>query len=157
MKLKELVLHKSLLFYTIIGVSNTLLTMGLEFILNNVFGLPYWWVTSIPFAITSVTSFVFNRRFSFKEHKGDFWTDMLKFYVLFIACYLLAFCVAKPLAISIMNSADASEKAIHNVSIVVGQCVFTPLNYLGQRFFVYRAKKAPPHPEDEAADENAEE
>ena len=157
MKLKELVLHKSLLFYTIIGVSNTLLTMGLEFILNNVFGLPYWWVTSIPFAITSVTSFVFNRRFSFKEHKGDFLTDMLKFYALFIACYLFAFCVAKPLAISIMNSSDASEKAIHNVSIVVGQCVFTPLNYFGQRFIVYRAKKTPPRPEDEAADESAEE
>ena len=153
MKLKELVLHKSLLFYTIIGMSNTLLTMGLEFILNNVFGLPYWWVTSIPFAITSVTSFVFNRKFSF-DSKGNFWTDMLKFYALFIACYLLAFCVAKPLAIKLMSDANASEKAIHNVSIVVGQCVFTPLNYLGQRFIVYRAKKTPPRPEDEAACED---
>lgn len=151
MKIKELLLHKSLLFYTIIGVSNTLFTMGLEFILNNVFGLPYWWVTSIPFAITSVTSFVFNRRFSFKENRGNFWTDMLKFYALFIACYLVAFCVAKPLAIKIMSDANASEKAIYNVSIIVGQCVFTPLNYFGQRFLVYRKTETPPRPEDEAA------
>ena len=150
MKLKELVLHKSLLFYTVIGVSNTLLTMGLEFILNNVFGLPYWWFTLIPFAITSVTSFVFNRRYSFKS-KGNFWADMLKFYALFIACYLLAFCVAKPLAEKLMTDANATEKAIHNVAIIVGQCVFTPLNYLGQRFLVYREKKTPPRPEDEAA------
>lgn len=156
MKLKELILHKSLLFYTIIGVSNTLLTMGLEFILNNVFGLPYWWVTSIPFAITSVTSFIFNRRYSFKS-KGNFWTDMLKFYALFIACYLIAFCVAKPLAIKLMSDANASEKAIHNVSIVVGQCVFTPLNYLGQRFLVYREKKTPSRPEDETAIEDVSE
>ena len=154
MKLKELILHKSLLFYTIIGVSNTLLTMGLEFILNNVFGLPYWCVTSIPFAITSVTSFVFNRRYSFRSN-GNFWTDMLKFYVLFIACYLIAFCVAKPLAIKLMSDANASEKAVHNVSIVVGQCVFTPLNYLGQRFLVYRKKKTPSRPEDETAVEDA--
>ena len=154
MKLRELVLHKSLLFYTVIGVSNTLLTMGMEFILNNVFGLPYWWVTSIPFAITSVTSFVFNRRFSFKEHRGGFRTDMLKFYALFIACYLLAFRVAKPLAIKLMSDANASEKAIHNVSIIVGQCVFTPLNYLGQRFLVYRKKQTPPRPEDETAVED---
>lgn len=143
MKIKELLLDKSLLFYTIVGMSNTLLTMGLEFLLNNVFGLPYWWTTAIPFAITSVTSFVFNRRYSFHS-KGNFFSDMLKFYILFGACYVLAFLLAKPAAIAIMRSANASEKAITNVSIIVGQCVFTPLNYFGQRFLVYRKEKAVP-------------
>ena len=150
MKLKELIFDKSLLFYTIIGISNTLLTMGLEFLLNNAFGLPYWWTTSIPFAITSVTSFVFNRKFSFKS-KGDLWTDMIKFYLLFIACYLIAFYVAKPISMQILSNTNTAEKAVNNISIIVGQCVFTPLNYFGQRFWVYKKKKTPSVSEDETA------
>lgn len=150
MKLKELIFDKSLLFYTIIGISNTLLTMGLEFLLNNAFGLPYWWTTSIPFAITSVTSFVFNRKFSFKS-KGDLWTDMIKFYLLFIACYLVAFYVAKPISMQILSNTNTAEKAVNNISIIVGQCVFTPLNYFGQRFWVYKKKKTPSVSEDETA------
>ena len=150
MKLKELIFDKSLLFYTIIGISNTLLTMGLEFLLNNAFGLPYWWTTSIPFAITSVTSFVFNRKFSFKS-KGDLWTDMIKFYLLFIACYLVAFYVAKPISMQILSNTNTAEKAVNNISIIIGQCVFTPLNYFGQRFWVYKKKKTPSVSEDETA------
>lgn len=152
MKLKELIFDRSLLFYTIIGISNTLLTMGLEFLLNNAFGLPYWWTTSIPFAITSVTSFVFNRRFSFKS-KGNLWLDMVKFYLLFIACYFVAFYVAKPISIQILNNTRAAEKAVNNISIIIGQCVFTPLNYFGQRFWVYRKKETPQVQADEAAEE----
>ena len=34
MNLKKLILDRSLLFYTLIGLSNTFLTMGLEFLLN---------------------------------------------------------------------------------------------------------------------------
>lgn len=150
LKVKELLLDRSLLFYAIIGISNTLLTLLLEFVLNNLFGLPYWWSTAIPFAITSVTSFVFNRKFSFKGN-GNLWLDMLKFYILFAACYVVAFLLAKPASIALMQSANASEKAINNVSYVIGQCVFTPLNYFGQRFLVYRKKEAPSRPEDETA------
>ena len=147
MNLKKLILDRSLLFYTLIGLSNTFLTMGLEFLLNNAFGLPYWWTTSIPFAITSITSFVFNRKFSFKSH-GNFWNDMIKFYILFIACYLLAFYFAKPISMQLLSSTNAAEKAVTNISIIVGQCVFTPLNYIGQRFWVYREKESPSVGED---------
>lgn len=151
-KLKSLFLDKSLLFYTVIGVSNTLLTMGLEFLLNNAFGLPYWWTTSIPFAITSVTSFVFNRKFSFKSN-GNIWMDMLKFYLLFASCYLVAFYFAKPISLEILNSTEAAEKTITNISIIIGQCVFTPLNYLGQRFWVYKKRNSPSVTSDETAKE----
>lgn len=73
---------------------------------------------------------------------------MIKFYILFIACYLLAFYFAKPISMQLLSSTNAAEKAVTNISIIVGQCVFTPLNYIGQRFWVYREKKSPSVGED---------
>lgn len=159
MKIKELLLDKSLLFYTIIGISNTLFCMCMEYLMNNVIfrnielsdTLHYWLSTGIPFAITSVTSFVFNRKFSFKS-EGNLFVDAVKFYVLFALCYVVAFFVAKPLAVSIISAADPSNTHITNISIIVGQCVFTPLNYFGQRFLVYRKKKQPLPEETETAE-----
>lgn len=78
--------------------------------------------------------------------------DAVKFYILFAACYAVAFFVAKPLAVSIISAADPSNTHITNISIIVGQCVFTPLNYFGQRFVVYRQKKQPPTEESAAAE-----
>ena len=54
-------------------------------------------------------------------------------------CYLLAYGIAKPLCLRLLNNATISVR--DNVSMLVGMCLFTGLNYLGQRFFAFRSEE----------------
>lgn len=54
-------------------------------------------------------------------------------------CYLLAYGVTKPLCIWLLGS--ASQTVRDNVSMIVGMCLFTVLNYAGQRFFAFASRE----------------
>ena len=51
-------------------------------------------------------------------------------------CYLVAYGVAKPLILLILS--DYSIKVQENIAMFVGMCLFVGLNYIGQRFFVFK-------------------
>lgn len=53
-------------------------------------------------------------------------------------CYLLAYGMAKPLAVRILSG--ASQNLQENVAMLTGMCLFVALNYIGQRFFVFATK-----------------
>ena len=54
-------------------------------------------------------------------------------------CWLLAYGIAKPLALRLLAGFD--EKPQTNAAMLAGLCLYTALNYLGQRFFAFRAKE----------------
>lgn len=60
---------------------------------------------------------------------------MLRFAGNILVCYLVAYGAAKPAVLWAL--AGAGKTLQENLAMVVGMCLFTGLNYLGQRLFVF--------------------
>ena len=55
-----------------------------------------------------------------------------------LSAICLAYGLAKPLALHLL--AGQSQSIQENVAMLVGMCLYTALNYLGQRFFAFKVK-----------------
>jgi putative flippase GtrA len=122
----------------LVGVVNTLFGMTIMFVLYNVFGVSYWWSSAANYFFGSILSFMLNKRFTFQHH-GDWWRSALRFTLHILVCYLVAYGLAKPLAMWCLS--DYGVTIQENVAMLVGATLFVVLNYLGQRFFAFRESK----------------
>lgn len=133
MKLKE----NTVLKFLLVGVVNTLIGTGTMFLLYNLAHCSYWISSAANYVVGGVVSFFLNKYFTF-QNKGWSWGQVGKFIVSVSVCYLLAYGLAKPLALHLL--AGQSQSIQENVAMLVGMCLYTALNYLGQRFFAFKVK-----------------
>ena len=112
----------SMLRFLLVGVVNTLVGAGIMFLLYNLAGCSYW-----------LSSVVKNLPL------GRYQKQVLRFALNVAVCWLLAYGIAKPLALRLLAGFD--EKLQTNAAMLAGLCLYTALNYLGQRFFAFRAKE----------------
>jgi putative flippase GtrA len=128
------------IFFKFIGVGaiNTIVGSALMFGRYNFAGMSYWASSAINYCVTSMLSFFLNKYVTFAAK--DWSAYMVIAFVLTIAVsYLAAYGVAKPLAYWLLRG--HSRKICDNGSLLVGMCLFTALNYLGQRFVAFSVKK----------------
>lgn len=123
-----------LLKFILVGIINTVVGMAVMFCLYNLFGCSYWISSAANYIFVSMLSYILNKRFTFR-HRGDTLKSGVRFAVNIAACYLLAYGIAKPLTICIMEGRPLYLQ--ENAAMLAGMCIFTGLNYLGQRFFVF--------------------
>jgi putative flippase GtrA len=128
-----------LLKFLIVGAVNTLVGAGIMFLLYNLAGCTYWVSSAANYVVGSVLSYFLNKYFTF-QNKNRSWKIVGKFALNIVACYLLAYGIAKPLTLRLM--AGQSQKIQENVAMLVGMILFTLLNYVGQRFFAFKDEKA---------------
>jgi putative flippase GtrA len=129
---------KTLVRFIIAGLINTAIGSGLMFILFNCFGVSYWLSSAANYVVGSIVSFFLNKYFTFKVRRWSAY--MVAAFALNIAvCFLLAYGVAKPAVNFLLSSAP--QKARENIALFTGMCLFTGLNYLGQRLIVFRKEK----------------
>ncbi|MDO4177141.1 MAG: GtrA family protein [Bacillota bacterium] len=120
-----------------VGIINTIVGCAIMFGLYNLAGCSYWLSSAANFVLTSILSYILNKKYTFK-HSGDLAGSALRFAINIAVCYVLAFGIAKPLAIWIL--ADCSRTVQENIAMFAGLCFFTVFNYLGQRLFAFRKK-----------------
>lgn len=131
--MKRIIDIKLLRFITV-GIVNTLLGMLIMFGLYNIFGCSYWFSSAVNYIMVSIFSYCMNRKFTF-NYKGRTAGSGLRFAVNIAFCYFIAYGAAKPLTEWLM--AGSSVRIQENVAMIAGMIVFTGLNYLGQRYFVF--------------------
>ncbi|MEG2653814.1 MAG: GtrA family protein, partial [Ruthenibacterium sp.] len=136
---------KSLLVFLIIGGLNTIISVaGSQLLLAPLSGAwgetgGYWGSTAIMFALCSIASFYFNRKYSF-ESKAPLGQSILRFSVVILVCYLLSFGFSHyvtPLLAGALHSA-LSSKWVTRLAMLIGQVIFTGLNYIGQRLWAFK-------------------
>ena len=132
--MKQLIDGK-LLRFLVVGVVNTLVGMAIMFGLYNLAHCSYWLSSAANYVLTSILSFFLNKYFTFRNHESGA-AQVLRFALNIAVCYLIAYGVAKPLCRLVLQG--AGERLRDNVSMFVGMCLFTGLNYLGQRLFAFR-------------------
>lgn len=129
---------QKLLKFLLVGVVNTLVGTAIMFGLYNLAHCSYWVSSAANYILTSILSFFLNKYFTFQNQERSA-AQVWRFALNIAVCYGLAYGIAKPLCLRLLNNATISVR--DNVSMLVGMCLFTGLNYLGQRFFAFRAKE----------------
>ncbi|MCL2832370.1 MAG: GtrA family protein [Treponema sp.] len=105
------------------------------FLFYNCLQLNYWVSSASNYAAGSILSFFLNKYFTFSVKK---WR--LSMVILFICniliCYFMAYGIAKPFVGGLMR--NYSQKWRDNSAMFAGMVLFTGLNYLGQKYLVFR-------------------
>ena len=158
-KIKE-IFDIKLLKFLFVGVLNTIVGYLLTVLFMNVMNLGYWPSTALSYILASIMSYFLNKHFTFKNTEKGI-KPVLRFSLNIAVCYLLAYGIAQPLvgwfmSLSFMASWTASfintplmlslfggstAKFCDNVAVLAGMGLFMCFNYIGQRFFAFKAKK----------------
>ena len=131
-------IDKSIPKFLLVGVLNTLVGAGIMFLLYNWAGCSYWVSSATNYTLTSILSFFLNKFFTFQNRQKSP-AQVLRFAGNILVCYLVAYGAAKPAVLWAL--AGAGKTLQENLAMVVGMCLFTGLNYLGQRLFVFSDKR----------------
>lgn len=130
-------IDRSLISFLIIGLGNTVLSLTIQLVLYSWAGAGYWISSGLAFVIASVSSFYLNRKFSFQS-QGSLSGDGVRFALNIAVCYLLAYGAAQPMVQAFFQWFPSPLMVYHGqLALLLGNGLFTCLNYLGQRLFVF--------------------
>lgn len=125
----------TLLRFLLVGVLNTLVGCGTMFVLYNLVHWSYWASSAANYIVGGMLSFVLNKYFTFRKKEWA-WGQVMRFAVNVAICWLLSYGLAKPLALHLLEGKSLWLQ--ENAAMLAGMCLYTGLNYLGQRFFAFR-------------------
>ena len=132
-KLVDKIINMEQLRFVIVGCLNTAIGTTVMFVAYYL-GLGYWISTALNYVVGSIFSYFANKYFTFHSKSKDK-KELLRFVVNIVVCYFIAYGVAKPIIIRILGSGNGF---IDYVSMVLGMLIFIVINYLGQKFYVFR-------------------
>ena len=121
--------------FLLVGVNNTLVGCGAMFLLYNLAHWSYWLSSAANYVLGGVVSFFLNKYFTFRKREWS-WKQAGRFAINVAVCWLLAYGLAKPLVLAVLEGRPVWLQ--ENGAMAVGMCLYTALNYLGQRFFAFR-------------------
>lgn len=131
------IFDKSILLFLISGIGNTLLSALLMLLLED---LGYWPSTALAYLAGAIFSFFMNRYITFKSTER-LSSSALKFALNVFLCYILAYSLAQPAARLALKGFVSSDIWLERISKLFGMCLYTVLNYFGQRFFAFKKFK----------------
>ena len=105
------------------------------FFMYNIAGAGYWVSSALNYIVGSIVSYFLNKYFTFRQKQKSL-RIVISFILNICVCYLLAYGVARPLVEMMLSGSPTA--VTDNISMLLGMAVFVGLNYLGQRFVVFR-------------------
>jgi len=138
-------IDKTTFKFLLVGVINTLVGTGVMFLFYNLFHFGYWFSSASNYVVGSIVSYLLNKYYTFQS-KTNSLKSLVKFVINISVCYLVAYGAAKPLVYFVCDilreNVNAfsflNDKWCDNLAMVAGMGIFVVLNYIGQRFFVFK-------------------
>ena len=90
------------------------------------------------YIVGGIVSYFLNKYFTF-QNKEKSLKQILLFIINLAVCYFIAYFCAKKTVYYLMS--DYSEKLRDNLALFTGMCLYTGLNYIGQRLIVFSEKE----------------
>ena len=141
-----------LLKYAIVGVSNSLITLIVIFICNEILGLKLMLADTIGYIAGVINSFIWNKEWVFKTHDTKILKEAFLFLGGFLLCFGLQFVTLliirnpmKDLAVTTLGS-DFTLCGMDITSIgeyaavIIGMAVYTLSNYAFNRCITFRKR-----------------
>lgn len=130
-------MDKTFFKFIIVGIINTIVGAGVMFALYNLFHCSYWFSSIMNYVVGSVVSYFLNKYYTFGSKQTSV-KEIIYFILNIAVCFLIAYGLAKPVALYILS--DYSKAVQENVAMFIGMVIFTGLNYLSQRFIVFKKR-----------------
>lgn len=131
------IIDKKFIIFLFVGLINTAIGASIMFLLYNVFGCDYYFSSACNYIAGGISSYILNKIITFKNHQKSF-NQILQFVLLLVICYLISYIGARHLIHFIFFSKSSILK--DNLAMVTGEILYTLLNYVGQRFIVFKNK-----------------
>ncbi len=129
---------KTFIKFVLVGIINTLFGTTIMFGFYNILHCNYWFASAANYVLGSVLSYFLNKHFTFRNTtKG--WKPILRFIINISVCYLLAYGIAKPVMLVVLQEYNQSIQ--ENGAMIVGMVLFVCLNYIGQRYFAFKKQE----------------
>jgi len=129
-----MIFDRVFLKFAVAGIINTIIGAAIMFVMYNIFGFGYWVSSAVNYIGGGIVSFFINKHWTFSVRK---WS--LYIVIAFIAVNVISYLFAYKIAITViyLTLSSYSVKAQDNIAMAAGMCIFSGLNYLGQRFIVF--------------------
>ena len=130
-----------LLKYGVIGVSNTLITLVVFYVINTLMGLDYAVANTVGYILGLINSFVWTRTWVFCTG-GNVWREAGLFALGFIICFALQMGVSQWLLSTSLHDLTISwlpmKNTGENVIMCLSMVVYTLANYVYNRFVTFK-------------------
>lgn len=117
--------------YGIVGVSNTLITMAVIWVMMKVFGCREGLSNITGYVAGIVNSFVWNKQWTFKGSSTGWMKGMTRFGIAFAVCYALQYAL-----VLFLNSHLTID---HYYNHLIGMVFYTAINFLMNKFYTFKA------------------
>jgi putative flippase GtrA len=133
------IIDKTFFKFIVVGIINTIIGSGLMFLLYNFWGINYWMSSAANYIVGSIVSFFLNKYFTFSLKE---WTLFMVFaFIINIAIsYFAAYGLAKPAMNYFLRHSPIEIR--ENAALLAGMCLFTGINYIGQRMVVFKPRES---------------
>lgn len=121
---------KQAIKYGIVGVSNTLITMAVIWIMMKLFGCREGLSNLTGYVAGLLNSFVWNKQWTFKASSSGWTRSAIRFGVAFVVCYLLQYALVVFL--------NARLSIDHYYNHLIGMVFYTVLNFVMNKFYTFR-------------------
>ena len=130
------------LIYLFIGLISTAINWTVTYILNNFFHLGYWITSGAAFLCSLVFTYFANKKYTFRNTESM--SKVLpKYLAEVLICFLLAYGLGKPVLdwfFSGVIKPDMDPDKLNTLKGILANICYIGLNYIGQKFFVFRKK-----------------
>jgi putative flippase GtrA len=135
-------MKNSFIRFILVGIVNTIVGLSCMYLFLHAAGLSYWVSTFLGNAIGACVSYILNRSFTFKS-QNSVKKSAFRFIIVILCCYFISYDLGKNVVSGVLKSNHLFNNQLKtDISILVGTCLYTILNYFGQKLFVFSNKAA---------------
>jgi putative flippase GtrA len=134
-------MKNSFVRFIIVGIANTIIGLSAMYLFLHALGLSYWISTFIGNSVGACVSFFLNRSFTFKS-ESSVSKSAFRFVAVILCCYFISYDLGRNFVTWALKSSEllnANRKT--DLAILLGTSMYTVLNYLGQKRFVFSKKE----------------
>ncbi|MDF2606931.1 MAG: putative rane protein [Bacillales bacterium] len=135
-------MNNSFIRFIFVGFINTIVGLSTIYFLFHSVGFSYWVSTFLGNSVGACVSFVLNRSFTFRS-KSNLTSSIAKFIIVILLCYFVSYNFGRNFVEwALRNNLHISSDFKTNLAILLSTGLYTLLNYLCQRIFVFPQRVA---------------
>lgn len=127
----------SIVRFLLVGILNTLTGLSIMFFLLNGAGASYWISTFAGNTAGATVSYFLNRNFTFQS-EVNMQRGLPRFIAVIIISYFSSYSLSRELAFWASGIVGFEIISADELAMLLGTCLYTAANYLGQKYFVFR-------------------
>lgn len=128
--------------FIIVGIANTIVGLSVMYLLLHAAGLSYWMATFLGNSVGACVSFFLNRSFTFRSQNAVL-SSMIRFVSVILFCYFISYSIGKNLVEWLLGHSMFLKSSVKtDIAVLFSTGLYTVLNYIGQKWFVFRRKKS---------------